>query len=39
MLQKYGKVNNVEFFWWIKIINLNRNMYIMMKFSKYTPNI
>jgi hypothetical protein len=23
MLQKYGKINNVDFFLWIKIFNLN----------------
>ncbi len=34
-----GKIINVSKKLWIEVINLNKNMYIMMKLNKYTPNM
>ncbi len=35
-----GKIiNAIKIIKWNKVANLNKNMYILMKFNKYTPNI
>ncbi len=35
----YGKIIDVIKKLWNKVANFNKNMYILMKFNKYTPKI